>query len=105
MVTACSTCSVAHQTSGRSKLASSVDRRHFMTNRQRSKLSDMACKKSLGTNNQPAYLRLAQVCEDCLKLRFGAGLKDMELQPEHLRCRRRFPSFFFGNSGTGWIDE
>ena len=53
-----------------------------MTNRQRGELFAPAGEEWIGANHEPACPQLDQLCEDRIEVTFGAGIQDMELQPE-----------------------
>ena len=74
--------SVAQQTSGRGELAPLVDRRHRVAERQRGELFAPAREECIGADHEPARSQLDQLCEDSIEVTFGAGIQDMELQPE-----------------------
>ena len=76
------TAAVAHQAAGRGELAILVDRRHRVANRQRGELFAPADEECIGADHERAGSQLDQGCEDRIEVAFGAGMQDMELQPE-----------------------
>ena len=53
-----------------------------MADRQRGELFAPAREECIGADHEPARSQLDQLCEDSIEVTFGAGIQDMELQPE-----------------------
>ena len=62
-------------------------------------------KNGSGADHEPARSQLDQLCEDFIEVTFGAGIQDMELQPEGTSRCLHLLRVGLGNSGIGWIDE
>ena len=83
--------SVAHQAAGHGELAPKVDRGHRVAGRQRDDLIAPAVEERIGANDERAGPLLDHGCEGRVDVAFGAGIQDMELQPQ--RARRRLQVF------------
>ena len=64
-----------------------------------------AREECAGANHEPARSQLDQLCKDSIEVTFGAGIQDMELQPEGTGCRLHLLGVDLGKSGFGWVDE
>ena len=53
-----------------------------MAERQCGELFAPADEEWIGADHEPAGSQLDQGCEDRIEVAFGAGMQDMELQPE-----------------------
>src|SRR5262245_10399366 len=83
-----SAASVAHKATGQGEVATLVDCRDRMAERERGKLSMPAIQKYFAAaDHKPTGSQFDQGCEDRIEVVFGAGLQDMELQAE--RAGRR----------------
>ena len=93
--------SVTHQTVRSSiEIAIWEDRRQRVLESHRGELLPSAVEELATTNHQPTCAQLAQVCENCIQVTFGADIQNMELQSEtpggrlHASCR------FFRDAGS-----
>jgi hypothetical protein len=75
------------------------------THGQLAKLFAPAIEEWLTADHKPACSQLDQACKDRIKVTLGAGMQDMELQSEDVRCRLQFFRCGLGTSGIGRIDE
>src|SRR5215469_12882913 len=96
---------VAHQTTGRSEHALLIDRGHFVTNSERSKLLAMASEKCISTNHKAARSQSDQFCKRRLKFAFGTSVKHMELQSQRLGRRTHLARLRVRETGTGRVDK
>ena len=76
-----------------------------MADRQRGELFGPAREECTAANHEPARSQLDQLCEDSIEVTFGAGIQDMQLQPEGTSRRLHLLSVGLGKSGFGWVDE
>ena len=76
-----------------------------MAERERGKLFTPAREICIGADHEPARPQLDQLCEDSIEVTFGAGIQDMEFQPEGTSRRLHLLCVGFGKSGIGWVDE
>ena len=74
--------SVAHQAAGRGELAILVDRRHRVAGVSAASCSLLASEECIGADHERAGLQLVQGCEGGIDVALGAGMQDVELQPE-----------------------
>ena len=74
--------------------------------RQRRELPELwLVNKALVPITRPPARNWRHVCKGRIELLFGAGIEDMEFQPEGAGRRQRLPRFGLGNSGIGRVDE
>src|SRR5262249_51860451 len=97
--------SVAQQTSGRGEITILVDRWHPVADSQCGELFASARKKCIGADDEPARSQLDQLCEDLIKVTFGAGIENMELQPEGASRCLQFRGVGLSKRGIGWVDK
>src|SRR5207302_10542826 len=76
-----------------------------MVDRQRGELFAPAIEECIAANHEPACSQLGQFCEDSIEVTFGAGIQDMELEPEGVGRRKHIPRYGLGTSRIGWVDE
>src|ERR1039458_3224377 len=65
----------------------------------------MARKEYIGGDHEPARLQLDYVCKGNLEVTFGAGIQDMEIQPERVGRRQHLPRLALSKSGIGRVNE
>ena len=95
------TAAVAHQAAGRGELAILVDRGHRVAERQCGELLAPADEECIGADHEPAGPQLGQGCKDRIEVAFGAGMQDMELQPEG--AGRRLQRLSIGSRHMGLV--
>ena len=76
-----------------------------MAERQCAELFAPADEQCIGSDHEPVGPQLGQGCEYRIEVALGAGVQDMELQPEG--AGRRLQVFRYGlcNKGAGRVDE
>ena len=89
-----------NETSGHSELTALVDRWNGMSQRQRSKVLDVAVEKRIAADGEPAGSQLDQATKYRDEVLLRAGMHDMSLKPESLSCSQQISSFDFASRTT-----
>src|SRR6266699_3481573 len=95
---------IPHQAAGCHELPVFIDRRHRVADSQRGQLLAPAREECIGADHEPARSQLDKACEDSIEVTFGAGIQDMKVQPEGMRCRLRGACNGLGESDVGRVD-
>ena len=96
---------IAHQAARLDKLTSCKGCRHRITDGQCCELLFLADKKGTAANHERAYPQFAKVCEDLIKVAFGASVQNMKFQSEHLPRGPDGSYIYLGKSGKIRVDE
>src|SRR5262249_32869685 len=79
-----STAAIARQTASRDEPTVLVDRWHRLPKCQRGELFLPGGENRIGTDHEAACSQLKDAGQGCIQMAFGAGVKDMEVEPEGL---------------------
>ena len=87
MVEINNTASVTNPPASRHKVAPLVNRRHGVANGDGREICALAIEERIaGEDHEAAGSQLRQTCDSAVDFGLGAGLQDMELQPEGAGC-------------------
>src|SRR5262249_41438077 len=95
---------VAHQPAGRRELAKMISGRDCVADGQRSNLIAPAGEERVGADNKRSSLQTDHGLKDYIQVALGAGIQEMELQSQLVRCRLEISRLDLG-TGKGGVYE
>ena len=76
-----------------------------MLHGERGKLFAMVGEENTSADDETACPYFDQLCENCMKVAYAAGIQDMEFQPKVSGCRQNLAGLAFRNKGIVRADK